>query len=505
VYPLDGKVNGRGGWFGTEIVDTYADRDGEHLVIRERLKRGGEPYSQTPMALTPDQPIATKSIRAALSELARDVGSGLPELPKHPGVEILRRATPTLSRGGALPAVVDHEYITAITAAVEALDHSYLAVQGPPGTGKTHVGSHVICALVSRGWKVGVVAQSHAVVEHMLEAALSAGVPADRIAKKTDNPDAPWAYKSDEDVAVLLNGSGGALVGGTAWTMTGSKVPPESLDLLVIDEAGQFSLANTLAVSRATKRLLLLGDPQQLPQVTQANHPEPVDESALGWLSHGSATLNPQLGYFLADSWRMHPDLCRSVSRLSYDNKLESAVLATKRVLEGVPAGVECVLVEHRGNASASSEEAEEVVRQVQRHIGLRWDDATNGPRPLRDADVLVVAAYNAQVQMIRRKLKDAGLKETRVGTVDKFQGQEAPVVIVSMACSAASEAPRGIQFLLNRNRINVAISRGQWRAVLVRSPELTHHMPSRPEHLEELGAFIGLCVKSGSSGLEGA
>ncbi|WP_458116524.1 TM0106 family RecB-like putative nuclease [Arthrobacter sp. D2-10] len=494
LEPFDGKVDGREGWFGTEIVDSYADRDGEHLVIREKLKRGGEHYAQTPMALTPDQPISTKSIRAALAELAREVGADLPELPRTPGLEILRKAHPTLTGVASLPEVVDHEYATAITAAVEALDRSYLAVQGPPGTGKTYVGSHVICALVSRGWKVGVVAQSHAVVEHMLEAALTAGVPAHRVAKKTSNPDAPWTYKTDDDVATLLDGSDGALVGGTAWTMTGSKVPPGSLDLLVIDEAGQFSLANTLAVSRATKRLLLLGDPQQLPQVTQANHPEPVDESALGWLSQGSATLNPELGYFLADSWRMHPDLCRAVSRLSYDDKLESAVIATKRVLDGVAAGVECVLIEHRGNASASSEEAEEVVRQVQKHIGLRWDDAVHEPRPLTDADVLVVAAYNAQVQMIRRKLKDAGLQGTRVGTVDKFQGQEAPVVIVSMACSAASEAPRGIHFLLNRNRINVAISRGQWRAILVRSPGLTQHMPARPEHLEELGAFIGLC-----------
>lgn len=501
LEPFDGKVGGREGWFDTEIIDTYADRNGEHLIVREKLKRGAQPYEQTPIALTPDRPISTASIRAALAELARSVGSALPGLPKSPGLEILRRALPTLCGGASLPEVVDHGYISAITAAVEALDYSYIAVQGPPGTGKTYVGSHVICTLVARGWKVGVVAQSHAVVEHMLEAALEAGVPAHQIAKKTDNP-ARWTHKTDDDVAALLGGSEGALVGGTAWTMTGSKVPPESLDLLVIDEAGQFSLANTLAVSRAAKRLLLLGDPQQLPQVTQANHPEPVDESALGWLSHGSATLQPELGYFLADSWRMHPDLCQAVSRLAYDDKLESAVLATKRVLEGVPAGVECVLVEHSGNKSASSEEAEEVVHQVLKHLGLRWNDAEYQPRSLTDADVLVVAAYNAQVQMIRRKLRDAGLTGTRVGTVDKFQGQEAPVVIVSMACSAASEAPRGIQFLLNRNRINVAISRGQWRAVIIRSPELTHHLPSRPEYFQDLGAFIGLCESHNAAAL---
>jgi uncharacterized protein len=283
-------------------------------------------------------------------------------------------------------------------------------------------------------------------------------------------------------------------VGGTAWTMTGKEVPAGSLDLLVIDEAGQFSLANTLAVSRAASRLLLLGDPQQLPQVTQGAHPEPVDESALGWLAAGHATLPASLGYFLADTWRMHPELCRAVSNLSYEGKLASAPAASLRELEVLAPGVETVLVNHSGNTTASKEEAVEVVRQARRHLGLKW---TCGPdseaRPLEQQDLLVVAAYNAQVHLIRKHLAEAGLPEVRVGTVDKFQGQEAPVVLVSMACSAVSEAPRGAEFLLNRNRINVAVSRGQWRAVIIRSPELTSYMPHKPAGLEELGAFIGL------------
>lgn len=279
--------------------------------------------------------------------------------------------------------------------------------------------------------------------------------------------------------------------------MTGSTVIPGSLDLLVIDEAGQFSLANTLAVTRAAKRLLLLGDPQQLPQVTQATHPEPVDASALGWLSDGHATLPPKYGYFLADSWRMHPELCKAVSDLAYDSKLESADAATLRHLEGATAGVECVLVEHAGNSTASIEESREVVAQVTRHLGLPWFDGSGEVRPLEERDVLVVAAYNAQVDLIRSELDAAGLRETRVGTVDRFQGQEAAVVIVSMACSAPAEAPRGMGFLLNRNRINVAVSRGQWRAIIIRSPQLTRYMPSKPEGLEELGAFIGLCSAS--------
>ena len=267
-----------------------------------------------------------------------------------------------------------------------------------------------------------------------------------------------------------------------------------SLDLLVIDEAGQFSLANTLAVSRAADRLLLLGDPQQLPQVTQGAHPEPVDESALGWLAAGHATLPKSLGYFLADTWRMHPELCRAVSNLSYDGKLQSAPAAGLRGLDGLPPGVETVFVNHSGNATASKAEAEEVVRQARRHLGLKWTCAPDaGSRPLEQQDLMVVAAYNAQVHLVRKALAEAGLPEVRVGTVDKFQGQEAPVVFVSMACSAVAEAPRGAEFLLNRNRINVAVSRGQWRAVIIRSPELTSYMPHKPAALEELGAFIGL------------
>ena len=490
--------------FGTRINELSAAPDNpDHtmIVIAERESGKVAAYPHLPVALTEDQPLATVSIEAAIAEIARSVGSSLPSLPAQPGLDILRKLPPRF-RTLPEPAEVQHrddgsaDYATAITASLRALDNSYLAVQGPPGTGKTYVGAHVIGRLVAEGWKVGVVAQSHAVVENLLCRSIDVGgVDPSRVGKKLAAPhDVPWHSTSDGDVPRLLASSGGCLVGGTAWTMTGKEVPPGSLDLLVIDEAGQFSLANTLAVSRAATRLLLLGDPQQLPQVTQGAHPEPVDESALGWLAARHATLPARLGYFLADSWRMHPELCAAVSRLSYEGKLGSAPAASLRELEGFPPGVETVFVEHAGNATSSKEEAAEVVRQARRHLGLAW---VPGPgceaRPLDQQDLLVVAAYNAQVHLIRSALEEAGLPDIRVGTVDKFQGQEAPVVFVSMACSAVAEAPRGAEFLLNRNRINVAVSRGQWRAVIVRSPELTSYMPNKPAALEELGAFIGL------------
>nr|WP_249777210.1 bifunctional RecB family nuclease/DEAD/DEAH box helicase [Arthrobacter sp. C9C5] len=493
---------GRSGWFGTEVLELGHEDGKDTVIIRDRLHRNVSPHNDVPIALTEDQPLATKSLEQALESLADMVAEGLRSgsIPRHPALDLVRQLPPRLSGGESLPQPGDgpDRFIDAITTAVLGLDHSYVAVQGPPGTGKTHVGSHVIARLVSRGWKVGVVGQSHAVVENLLTTAvIKAGVSPAVVAKdvKHDNP-LPWQARTARDVAALLSAPGGALVGGTAWTMTGATVPAGSLDLLVIDEAGQFSLANTLAVAQSSSRLLLLGDPQQLPQVSQGKHPEPVDESALGWISAGHATLPPELGYFLADSWRMNSELCLAVSELSYEGRLRSAPSADLRRLEGVPAGIETVLVPHSGNTTSSPEEAAEVVRQLRRHLGLAWHTA-EGSRPLEASDILVVAAYNAQVNLIREALDRAGLSGVRVGTVDKFQGQEAAVVIVSMACSAVAEAPRGMEFLLSRNRINVAVSRGQWRAVVVRAPELTNYLPTHPEGLEQLGGFIGLCQRS--------
>lgn len=485
----------RGGAFNATIVEL-----GEGWVsIAEKSSGKIPPYGSFPVALTPDKPIPTKSIDDALAEIAQQVGSMVPRLPASAGIDILRRIPPRLK---SLPAPAEPQQVNgdlqvypAVVQTLKDLDNSYLAVQGPPGTGKTYVASHVIRELIEHGWKIGVVAQSHAVVENVLNKAIAAGVDPELVAKevKHKNP-VPWLGRDKDAVSQLLDSSTGALIGGTAWTLTGSTVPAGSLDLLVIDEAGQFSLANTLAVSRAARNLLLLGDPQQLPQVTQGSHPQPIDESALGWLSHGLPVLPRELGYFLGTSWRMHPALCAKVSALSYDHQLFSADAAGTRSLEQNTPGVETSFVEHRGNTVSSVEEAHEVVRLVRAHLGTLWHPGGGAePRALRQEDVLVVAAYNAQVNLVREVLQEQGLEEVKVGTVDKFQGQEAPLVLVTMACSSAADASRGIDFLLNRNRINVAISRGQWKAMIVRSERLTDFLPSSPAALSQLGAFMAL------------
>jgi uncharacterized protein len=286
------------------------------------------------------------------------------------------------------------------------------------------------------------------------------------------------------------------------WDFTNAaRLPAHPLDLLVVDEAGQFALASTVAVSGAARNLLLLGDPQQLPQVSQGTHPEPVDRSALGWLADGHDTLPVGRGYFLAETWRLHPELCAPVSRLAYEGRLTSVAAAAERSLEGVAPGLRCVRVEHTGNAVASVEEAHAVVDLVRSVVGRRWrDPARHQParavdRALAPSDIVVVAAYNAQVWTVRRALDAAGLTGVRVGTVDRFQGQEAPVVIVTLAASSPEDVPRGMEFLLDRHRINVAVSRGQWCAYVVRSTALTDYLPATPDGLAALGAFVGLCA----------
>jgi uncharacterized protein len=204
-------------------------------------------------------------------------------------------------------------------------------------------------------------------------------------------------------------------------------------------------------------------------------------------------------GYFLASTYRMHPALAAPVSRLQYDGRLHAAPVTSMRHLESIEAGITTIQVPHEGNTTSSIEEAREVVRLAKSLLGQTWIDAKHdvalAPRPLAEDDLIVVAAYNAQVRLIRRLLAESGLTSVPVGTVDKFQGREAPVVIVSMATSSGEDLPRGIDFLLSPNRLNVAVSRGKWACLLVHSPALRAIAPGSVEGLSYLGAFLGLTV----------
>ncbi|MEI8058399.1 MAG: TM0106 family RecB-like putative nuclease [Actinomycetes bacterium] len=497
-------ANGQRASGGTvTVLDIQALSDGRDLLtIEERIPTHAESHDCLPTMLLNKSIVNSDTLLGALFEIARDVEHAGSINLRQPGLDVLRRSLPrTLS---PLPDPAD-DVIVAITSAVRDLDHSYVAVQGPPGTGKTYAGARVIATLVRAGWKVGVVAQSHPVVENMLAETIKAGLDPTLIAKEakagSQTANMPWAT-SKTAITQLLNDSQGALIGGTAWTFTNdTKIPRGSLDLLVIDEAGQFSLANTLAVSSAAQRLLLLGDPQQLPQVSKGTHPFPVEQSALGWLMKDHATLPPELGYFLADTYRMHPTLTKAVSQLSYEDRLQCVPATAKRALSDVTPGLHSITVKHDGNSTVSREEILEVEHLARRVVGAEWTEKEGEPpTPLRAEQILVVAPYNAQVNAIRAHLDRVGLSGIRVGTVDKFQGQQAPVVIVSMTASSLDEVPRGLSFLLNRNRINVAISRAQWVTYLISSPHLTDFMPTTPDNFAELGAFLGLIADRGTN-----
>ena len=524
------------------------------VLLQERIRVKDEPHRALPSGIGPGDPVSTATIEAALQadvhgllfdgalmpndpvlndpvpgedsepseapSSSRTLPSVLDAAASLTGVEsasadLLFRRAPRLKKSASnaknaenLPLEVDFSgsdlpTVDAVHAAVRALDHSYVAVQGPPGAGKTFLASHVIARLVAEGAKVGVVAQSHAVIENLMLACCARDgfdvSRAVRLRGKSVTPDAPWSEVSDSELVELISGAGGLLFGGTVWDYVSERrVPAGSLDVLVVDEAGQFSLTNTVAAARAARSVLLLGDPQQLPQVSTGVHPYPVDVSALGWLSDGAAALDPRFGYFLGESWRMDSALCERVSWLSYDGALASAAATAGRALQGVAPGVVSYPVEHAGCSVRSVQEAQAMVDCVRELLGREWVPAAGAePRPLAAEDCIVVAAYNAQVDCVREALIAAGLADSsgagvRVGTVDKFQGQEAAVVLVSLASSRV-DSGRGAGFVLSPNRLNVAVSRGQWQAVLVHSPWVARSVPQDVEEVLALSGFAGL------------
>ncbi|MGC5221306.1 TM0106 family RecB-like putative nuclease [Micromonospora sp. DT81.3] len=466
-------------------------------------------WSELPVAVTPAAPPPAGNQQFAIEAWADALLAAGLEFPHDPATDILRLRPPR-TRSGALAPVLGGDDVTAITTSLLDLDQSYLAVQGPPGTGKTYVGSHVIARLVSEhGWRIGVVAQSHAVVENMLDRVVEAGVDPQLVGKapkKADEPGTPaYTALAKNGVAAFAaeRAESGFVIGGTAWDFSHEgRLARGGLDLLVIDEAGQFSLASTIAVSLVAPRLLLLGDPQQLPQVSQGTHPEPVDTSALGWVIGDHDVLPEAFGYFLTQSWRMHPAVARPVSVLSYDGRLASHACASIRRVEGIEPGLHVEPVLHAGNATESVEEAAKVAAIVAGLIGSPYTDVDTdpsgsptavAPRPLEAPDIIVVTPYNAQLTQVEKALAAAGFPDVPVGTVDKFQGQEAAVAIVSLAASSAADAPRGIEFLLLRNRLNVAISRAKVAAYLVYSPGLLDDLPRTPEGVARLSAFARL------------
>ncbi|WP_328453637.1 TM0106 family RecB-like putative nuclease [Amycolatopsis sp. NBC_00438] len=448
-----------------------------------------------PTAVLPGSPVRPSPKDEAVADLARLVVDALPVLPRHPGVDLLRRTSPRLLGGAALPEPGD-DLVRTVIEAVDELDGSTLAVQGPPGAGKTYLAGKLIAHLVRAGRTVAVTSNSHKAVENVLSAAMKSApeLPCAKRAKRTPDPAAPWEQPKSNPALVnwRLEHDNGHLVGGTAWTFANAAIREEPFDLLIIDEAGQFALADALAVSMCAKNVLLLGDPQQLPQVVQGTHPAGAEASALGHLIGEADIMPPALGYFLDETRRMHPAVCEPVSNLSYAGRLHAHPSAAERAIEGVEPGLYLAEVDHHGNTTRSVEEAAAVTAIVTGLHGRLWTDHGT-PRPLGDADIVVVAPYNLQARTVARALEEAGFPGVRVGTVDRFQGQEAPVVITTMTSSSAVDLPRGLDFLLSRNRLNVALSRAQALAILVCSPRLVEADIRTVDQMRLVAGMIGL------------
>lgn len=356
----------------------------------------------------------------------------------------------------------------------------------------------MIVALLRAGKRVGITATSHKVIGNLLRAVIEAAGPGDVHAiqhapkdQVVDDPAVGHA-KDASDVRMRLDDRRANLAAGTSWLWVSSKMQG-AIDVLFVDEAAQISLANVVSMARATDSLVLLGDPQQLDQPMRGSHPPGADRSALAHVLDGQATMPPDRGLFLEHTWRLHPALCDFTSEVFYDGRLESqAELAIQRlnsdvvVLDGV--GPRVIEVAATGADSESPVEAERVAAVARSLIagGASWIDRRGVARPVGWEDVLIVAPYNAQVGAIKRLLPAAA----RVGTVDKFQGQEAPISIYSLTTSSPELAPRGMDFLYSRNRLNVATSRARCVAVVVGSPDLWRVRARTPAQMRLANAF---------------
>lgn len=464
--------------------------EGHELVALEpdhlKLKRRKSDPPPEPRALSGPWPIPTDVLRKALVDLVDSVLDGDRRFPAAQAT--LRREAPRLTAGALSDDVGD------LAAAAIGLDHSILPIQGPPGTGKTYRGARMIAAALDAGKRVGVTAPSHAAIRNMLreleEAAGEIGLRFRGAYKGSEYESSDGLIECVEDNKDVADDHD--LVAGTAWLFA----RPEhrgAFDLLFVDEASQYSLANALAAALCADSVVLLGDPQQLPQVTKASHPGDSGAAVLEYLLDGADTIAGDRGVLLPTSWRMHPDVCAFVSERSYESKLHSREQCARRRVDAAGgeitgAGLRRIEVDHAGRSQSSPEEAEAIAAACAALLaGATVTDDEGATRTLRAEDILVVAPYNMAVRCIQSAVP----KGVRVGTVDRFQGQEAPVVFYAMTCSAREDVPRGLDFLLDKNRLNVAVSRAQCLSIVVHSPRL---LDADCPTLDSMRLLNGLC-----------
>jgi predicted RecB family nuclease len=474
---------------GADVYDPATGGPAGHIDALDeeegtlRLRRGPSLEDvPLPAALIPGGPYRTPEQRAALRRVARSVLQGNESYSASKSILVRE----------PFPAALPQDDLEAVKELVAGLDGRHLVIQGPPGSGKTYTGARLIVRLMQLGRRVGLTAQSHKAIHNLIDeverAAREEGFEF-RGLKKGDSYEGAFVTTSGSQADFASPDDDVLLLAGTAWLF--SREDMEGVvDTLFVDEAGQVSFADALAVGTCARNVVLLGDPQQLAQVSQGIHPPGAQASVLEHLLGGADTVPPDRGLFLSRTWRMHPDVCRFISETSYEGRLHSVPECERQRIDSPGlsgTGLRWLPVEHEGNRGSSPEEAEVIAGELERLIGGSYADRDGRQHRLGWDDVLVVTPYNAQVRCLSKRLG----RRARVGTVDKFQGQEAPVVFFSMATSSGDDLPRNLEFLFSRNRLNVAISRAQSMAVLVASPQL---LEIRCRTIEQMRMVNALC-----------
>ncbi|HBI5657163.1 TPA: TM0106 family RecB-like putative nuclease [Legionella pneumophila] len=474
--------------------------DLEHGIIALQIK--DEPDS--PLTLIPNEYVNPDPIPQAITKQTEAFAKGV--LAQTAIVDFLGKSIPRINghiSGQAIaPSHDPKQRLNEIIKAVINLNNSYLTIQGPPGAGKTYTGKHLIAELIKKGKKVGISSNSHKAINNLListvEYCHKEGISGHfACTRNTDAAidDLKISVLENKDIAGFLQP--GCVVGTTAWGFSRDELE-NTFDYLFIDEAGQVSVANLIAMSRSTANIILMGDQMQLGQPSQGSHPEDSGLSILDYLLHSTPTIPDSMGVFLGTTYRMHSAVNQFISEAVYEGKLETdpendrqliTIPAGYKGLLNKEAGVITVPVMHEDNTQASDEEVEQIVSLAHELLGRTFTDKEGKQKTIDWDDILFVAPYNYQVNKLKAALGD----KARVGSVDKFQGQEAPVVFLSMCASSANESPRGLNFLFDKNRINVAVSRAQCMAVIVYSPALLESVPGNIEQISMMNMFCQL------------
>jgi uncharacterized protein len=486
--------------------------DLEHRVLKMRWRDRYDEQGGMPAVMTLDDYVSPREKPSVLFHLAEQIlAPNIDDPPSRVSLSLLARDRPRFQEGSGPEGGLFSDDLDSTLTWVGHLDESYVAIQGPPGTGKTYSGSHIIHALIKEGKRVGITAMSHGAIDNLLLATHGVFVEhgdldllkAFRRGAKPKGgglDGVRYSNASAEAESDAFN-----LVAGTTWLFSRAGMRPYPVDVLIVDEAGQFALADAIASANAARNLILLGDPLQLSQVSQGEHPGGSGASVLEHVLGPHATIPSNEGVFIAETRRMHPSICRFISNQIYEGRLTSHESCAQQSTQ-FGTGLRWLEVHHENRSTESEEEASLVASQISSMLGTPWTDQHGTTSPLRSDDFMVVAPYNDQVRLLRSRFDDTpGLRDVQVGTVDKFQGREAPVVFFTMTTSSSEHMPRGPEFLFSRNRLNVAVSRARCLAYLVCTEDLLN---SRARSIDEmrligtLSAFVEYAQMDGDAPL---